>query len=71
MGDLHFGSQCCHGCLNKRFCIVGIVGEGFSNFVQLLGGDTCGLVVTVRDPDGMDSTVQQLLSLFQQSSGQN
>lgn len=71
MGDLHFGSQCCHGCLNEWFCVVGIAGERFRNFVQLLDGNARRLVITVRDPDGVDSAVQQLLSLLQQGSGQN
>lgn len=69
--DSHFGSQCCHGGLNERFCVGRIKGEGFCHFVQLLDGNACSLVITVGDPDGVDPTVQQLLSLLEQSPSQH
>lgn len=69
--DLHFGSQGSHSCLNEGFGVVGIAGERFSDFVQLLYGYARGLVVTIGDPDWVDSTVQQLLGLFKQRSGQH
>lgn len=69
--DSHFGSQRCHGGLNEWFCVVGITGEGFCNFVQLLDGNACSLVITVRDPDGVDPTIQQLLCLLKQSPSQH
>lgn len=69
--DSHFGAQRCHGRLNQRLCVVGIPGERLCDFVQLLNGDARRLVITVRDPDGVDSTVQQLLGLFEQSPGQH
>ena len=67
----HFGAQRCHGGLDKGFSVVRVEREGLTNQVQLVDGDASCLVITIRDTDGVDPPVQQLLCLLQESPSQH
>ena len=69
--NAHFGAQRGLRRLDQGLSVLHVDKDTVADLVQVLDSDAGSLLVAVGDPDGVNATVQQLLSLFQQGASQH
>jgi hypothetical protein len=70
-GAAHFAAERGHGGLEEVFGVVLGELDAVGDLVELLHGDAAGTVETVRDADGVDTSVEERLALLEEGPCQN
>jgi len=67
----NFGSKCSHSTLSQIFVIVLVNIQWFLDLIELFDGNVTSCLKTVGNLKWMDTLIEKLLGLFEDSSSQN